>query len=391
MGRAFRVVGALALLAAWGGFVLDTATAGTRAESSLVTCPTAYAQGARLPVSTAAVRTPGGPNGVVSTSDGRWSFAWLSTGKLAVFSDQRFAPVLVHQVALATSLGVSGEALTSDGRYLLAATGDGAAVVNVARAESGSRSAVLGSLSGGISNPSLANSFAINVVISADGDFAFVTIEYADEVAVFNLHDALDHDFRGSSLVGTIPINGAAVGLALSPDGRWLYVTSERSGGQTDPGAITVVSAAQAEEVPAKAVVSTVTAGACGTVRDAVSPDGRTLWITARDSNELLAFSTAKLRSAPTHARLAVVTVGKSPVGLALLDGGQRVVTADELSNGLSVISASAALSGKPALLGTIATGATPRDLSVEPNGTTLLVTDRQAQALEAVNVGHLP
>ena len=66
-------------------------------------------------------------------------------------------------------------------------------------------------------------------------------------------------------------------------------------------------------------------------------------------------------------------------------------MTADELSNGLSVISASAALSGKPALLGTIATGATPRDLSVEPNGTTLLVTDRQAQALEAVNVGHLP
>ncbi len=90
-------------------------------------------------------------------------------------------------------------------------------------------------------------------------------------MAVFNLRSALATHFRTSGLVGTIPISGLAVGLALSPDRRWLYATSEQAGPNgTNPGAISVIDAATAERSPAKAVTATAPADACGTVRDVV-------------------------------------------------------------------------------------------------------------------------
>ena len=73
-------------------------------------------------------------------------------------------------------------------------------------------------------------------------------------------------------------------------------------------------------------VVATITAG-CSPVRVVTSADGSTVWVTARESDRLLAFSAAKLLSDPAHSLIASVEVGEAPVGLALVDGGQRVVT----------------------------------------------------------------
>jgi DNA-binding beta-propeller fold protein YncE len=361
------------------------------ASSTGGACSTAVARGRQLAgVKTAFVSTAGGPNGVVSTPDGKFSFLWLSSDHEAVFSDRAFAPASARLIAMPAGLGVMGQTVTADGRYLLAASGDGAVVVSVQRAEDGRSNPVLGTLSAG-SGSSGFGGFAINVVTAPDSAHAFVTVEYSHEIAVFDLRAAIASGFHGSHLLGTIPIPGLSVGLALSPDGKWLYATSEAGGGQTDPGAVSVIDVGRAEQEPSKAVVATAAAGACGTVRDVVSADGQTLWVTARDSNQLLAFSTAKLRSDPSHARIAALTVGGSPEGLALVNRGQRVIVADQASNGLTVVNTTAALAGKPAVLGTIKTGETPRDISLEPNGTTALVTNRQSRQLEAVNLAQLP
>lgn len=68
---------------------------------------------------------------------------------------------------------------------------------------------------------------AIEVVVSPDGQFAFVTLEYADRAVVFNLGEALRTGFGAAEYVGSVPLGQAAVGMAISPDGRWLYATSE--------------------------------------------------------------------------------------------------------------------------------------------------------------------
>jgi DNA-binding beta-propeller fold protein YncE len=208
-----------------------------------------------------------------------------------------------------------GEALTPDGRYLLVAGGDGASVLSVARAEAGSQDPVVGTLS----DPYATG--AIEVTVSRDGRYAFVSMEGSQAIAVFRLHQALTSGFGSEDLAGQIPTGLAPVGLAVSPDGKWLYATSElapvasQAPPQTAPagspapagpsaspptpasapssgaassagsgssppaysgGSVQVMSMARAETSPATSVVTAVLAG-CNPVRVVVSADGQVL------------------------------------------------------------------------------------------------------------------
>lgn len=378
-------------------------------------CSAASAPGPQLPAGlTRLSSVPGGPFGVAVTADGRWSFVSLvpsgSGGAIGVFSDTGSAtPRLVRQIPVSgTGLGVT---LTPDGRYLLAANGSGATVVSVQAAERGGGNAVLGTLSsGGVTGTTAGG--AIEVATSRDGRFAFVSLEDSQKIAVFNLQQALASHFRTSGFVGEVPAGVAPVGLAVSPDGDWLYSTSElrsfselrraehhRSlslelGGE---GTLAVISVHEAETDPARAVVSTVTAG-CSPVRVITSKNGGTVWVTARGSDMLLGFSASRLRGDPAHALIARTEVGEAPVGLALVDSGQRVVVADSNRFGkqgarssLAVVNVAAALARRPALAGYLPAGGFPRQMALEPDGRVLLVTDFSSRQLETVNVTNLP
>jgi DNA-binding beta-propeller fold protein YncE len=254
------------------------------------------------------------------------------------------------------------------------------------------------------------------VAVSPDGRFAFVSLEDADQIAVFNLGQALTRGFGASDFVGTIPVGVAPVGLAVSPDGRWLYATSEAAPGappaggtqpspRTQPsggplggeGSLTVINLRRAETDPAGSVVSVVEAG-CSPVRVITSADGGVVWVTARESDRLLGFSAARLVTDPARSLLASVPVGEAPVGLALVDDGTRIVVGDSnrfqasgASSSLALVSVPAALAGRPALLGYLAAGGFPREMALEPGGRTLLVANFTSQQLEAVGVAGLP
>jgi DNA-binding beta-propeller fold protein YncE len=363
-------------------------------------CSTAVAAGPALrTVSTPMEPVPGTPFGVTVTADGRWAFVSLpGNGTVGAYRIGGSAlPSLVRQVY--TGQQPLGEALTRDGRYLLAADdANGAAVISVSRAESGRPGAVLGTLGSG------SGGGAIEVAVSPDGGFAFVSLENSADIAVFNLQRALASGFGAAGFVGTIPVGLAPVGLAVSPDGRWLYATSEVAlGARPSPGllggegTLTVISLRRAETDPAASVVSTVQAG-CGAVRVITSADGGVVWVTARESDRLLGFSAARLRTDPAQALIASVKVGEAPVGLALVDDGTRIVVADSnrfqasgASSSLALVSVPAALAGRPALLGYLAAGGFPRQMALEPDGRTLLVGNFTSQQLEAVGVGGLP
>jgi DNA-binding beta-propeller fold protein YncE len=350
---------------------------------------------------------PGEPFGVAVTSDGHWSFvSYLSAsgggGSVGVFAmTGSTSPRLVHQIPVQQGLGM---AFTPGDRYLLVAQGTGAAVLSVPAVEQGARNAVLGKLSSaGAGNPAFGS--AIEVAASPDGRFAFVSLEYSGAIAVFNLQRALASHFRTSGFVGDIPMGIAPVGMAASPDGDWLYATSEvnrarRNGPGTAGGAqgsLSVISLHKAETDPAHSVVSRVDAG-CNPVRVVTSASGGTVWVTARESDMLLGFSASRLRVDPSHSLIARVEVGEAPVGLALADGGQRVVVADSnrfqqqgTTSNLAVVNVAAALAGKPALAGYLPAGTFPRQMALEPSGRTLLVTNFGSEQLEAVNVANLP
>jgi DNA-binding beta-propeller fold protein YncE len=160
---------------------------------------------------------------------------------------------------------------------------------------------------------------------------------------------------------------------------------------------VTAISVARAGQDPGRSIVGTAPAG-CSPVRVAVSGDGRIVFVTARGSDELLAFSAARLRSSSSHPQVASVLVGNAPVGLGLVEGGRRIVVADSNrfhvtggSTDLMVVSVPALLSGQPSVLGRLAAGAFPREMSLSPDGRTLLVTDFASGQLQTIGVGGLP
>jgi DNA-binding beta-propeller fold protein YncE len=355
-------------------------------------------------------RVSGDPFGVAVTADGRWSFVSSPFGTrpgpaggwIAVFTNSgSAAPRLVRSIPAAEPLGVT---ITHNGRYLLAASGSGAVVVSVQQAEEDVPHKVLGTLrSGGTGRHGAAAGGAIEVATSPDDRFAFVSLEDSSEIAVFNLQQALASGFRTSGFVGDIPAGIAPVGLAVAPDGRWLYATSEvappAKGGSLGrgQGTLSVIDLSKAETDPAHSVAAVVAAG-CSPVRVITSADGGEVWVTARESDALLAFSAARLLTDPAHALIARVGVGEAPVGLALADGGQRIVVADSnrfsqrgASSNLAVVNVAAALADKPALAGYLPAGGFPRQMALEPNGRTLLVTDFTSRQLETVDVANLP
>ncbi|HEY6278389.1 MAG TPA: hypothetical protein VIX86_18910 [Streptosporangiaceae bacterium] len=369
--------------------------AGSVPGCSTATGPAPRASG----VHPAMVQVPGNPFGVVITGDGHWAFVALG-GSVGVFRLGTAAPALVRQIAVPGR--ALGETLTSDGRYLLVADGAGGAdVISLSRAEQGAARAVIGVL-----GPGQPAGGAIEVAASPDGRFVFVTLETQDRAAVFSLARALATGFGPGDLVGYIPLGVAPVGMAVSPDGRWLYATSELTrGGQpgVSPGrpgglgTLSVIDLSRAETQPAASVVATVAAG-CSPVRVVTSADGSQVWVTARGSDDLLCFSATLLRTRPSRALAARVRVGEAPVGLALVRNGSRVVVADSnrfgaagATSGLAVVSVPAALAGRPALLGLVPAGQFPREMAVAPDGRTLLAGNFGSGQLEEVEVASLP
>jgi DNA-binding beta-propeller fold protein YncE len=133
----------------------------------------------------------------------------------------------------------------------------------------------------------------------------------------------------------------------------------------------------------------------CDPGRVITTSGGSTVWVTAKASNTLLAFSAARLRSDPGRALIAKVRVGQAPIGLTALSGGRRILVANSgMRRGhpacLAVIDAAAALAGRPAFVGVIGAGVLPREFAVEPGGRTALVTNSASHQLEAVNVSRL-
>ena len=158
------------------------------------------------------------------------------------------APVLAHRIMVPAS--VHGEAITPDGRYLLAASGNGAVVVRVSGAEHGRAGSVLGMLT------SPGGAGAVEVALSRDGRFAFVTQETGSgTLAVFNRTSALASGLRESGFVGDVRLRRSPpIGISLSGNGQWLYVTTQKRDSQAGPGHAQRDQRERAESHPAGAV-----------------------------------------------------------------------------------------------------------------------------------------
>jgi serine/threonine protein kinase/DNA-binding beta-propeller fold protein YncE len=336
-------------------------------------------------VRTGTTAVGGSPFGIVVTPDGKYSF--VSRGNSVAVLSNRGGSLAPAQAGSVSAPGAAKTvAITSDGKYVLAAVSNGAYVINAADAENGGGT-VLGQIA-----PPLEDS-ANEVFVSRSG-LVFITYQNTGNVAVFNLRKAIAGGYSRAGFIGMIPLgtNSMPQAMAESADGHWLYVT-----GESQDGRLYLVDMATAGTDPQQALVSSAAAG-CAPARVIVSGDGKYVWVTDRDSNALVAFSAAALAAKARNPLVANIAVGQTPIGLSLVNGGQQIVVADantrdvQNADNLALVSTQLALLRKSgALSGFIPTGQQPRDLALEPDGKTLLSTDTKSGQLLAIDVRSLP
>lgn len=355
-------------------------------------------------VKTAQLNVSGAPFGLAYAKNQKDTAFAAIGASLGVLNTSTFPPTVSHYIKLGSTFGY-GIALTHDGKYVLVTADQDVFAVDTSLAAAGNPQAFVGTL---MSNSSVGGATAIEVTVSPDDKYAFVSEEYGSgmtgyrgDIQVFSLHypKTTSKNFTGS-VVGNAALEYDVVGSTLSPDGKSLYATSESTVEYgVSQGTLSVLDVSTLETAPNKSVKYSVDGG-CGAVRNIVSADGKTIWVTARESNSLLAFDVATLASGNgTKALRAAVEVGTSPVGLMFVKNETRILTANSnrfgyknATSGVSVVDVDAALSGSSkALLGQVLAGAFPREVAVSPDGKTVIVAEYGSDQILSIDVSTLP
>lgn len=245
-----------------------------------------------------------------------------------------------------------------------------------------------------------------------DGKTLFVANEYfhGGSIGIISLR----RDPKGQlapQAIAQMPTPRTTPGIALSPDGTRLYAVDEVLGdlperlpGGDIPelqhgncietpespavpnGGLFIIDVAKAAAPPTDyspqherdATLRIVNAG-CSPVREVVSSDGKLVYVTARGDDAILVFDAAALEHDPEHAFLhSIVTNGRAPVGLALFDHDRKLIVAN--SNRFSFGPGNATVIDiadpeKPKFVQTIKTGLFPRNITVSPDGRSMLLT----------------
>lgn len=353
------------------------------------------------------ISVPGRPFDVAVSPDGQWLYASLVGGREArggLVVLQRRGDTFHRAAYFGLPVPLTGMALSRDGRLLVAAASDRVVCFATDRLGHRRSDAVLQSIE------CRRGAGVIGVAIAPDDRHVFVAEERTASIDVLDLARL---SRGGNALVGKIPVGRAPVAMVFSPDGRWLYSTSEvaapswgwpltrrreaRPGrGRIPDGAVVVIDAHKAAVDPAGSVVARVPADG-SPVRLALSPDGRRLYVSARASNSLLVFNTPDLlhHSVPTPDRVAV---GQSPVPVALVrDGALAVVGNSQRFGGanqdstLTLVDTRRIGTTAAPVIGTWRCGAFPRNFCVAPDGRTLFLANFGSGSIQVIDVAKLP
>src|SRR5438309_213060 len=162
---------------------------------------------------------------------------------------------------------------------------------------------------------------------------------------------------RTNTVTATITVGKRPRGMALSPDGRTVYVALGQDGRRAyvtaeAGGNVTIL------DVATDSVLGQfpIRDGKTKPVRIAFTPDGRLAYVTEGAAGTVSVVDLAAQRVTDT------IAVGKRPWGIALARDAQRLYTADGRSNQVSVIDTDARK-----VVATVPVGDRPNDLLYIP------------------------
>ncbi len=341
-----------------------------------------YTGGARV------LDLPGAPFAAQPTADGCWIFVSLSNpGGISVFQNIDGGFRLVRTLRLPTN--AMGLALAHSGQTLVAATEDSATIIDVAGLERGEARPVLGRVKEADG--------AIDVAITPNDGLLFVSDETANLITVTDLHAVLDGGFHPQDPIGRIGLT-TPVGMAVSPDGSYLYATGEASPGRfkfpercgargfRPEGQLLVVDIRKVAQRDFAEAAAQAAAAGCNPVRVALSA-GR-VWVTARGENALLGFNLSPQGLLPPHQERWRIPVGQAPVGLAMDPDGGGAWVSDSNRFALGQTGTVEHVSfGAAPVRKIFQSGRFPRDLRLLPDGRTVIVALARSHQIQLLSM----
>ena len=203
----------------------------------------------------------------------------------------------------------------------------------------------------------------VGVAASPDGRFVYVTNrgsgEGRGEVTVIWVEEV-------PTTVDSYTVGYTPVGVAVSPDSKHIYVVN--SGGNSEGatnGSLWVIAAADGAKEWGRVL-------GMKPVGVAISPDGNNVYVTNSGDGTVSVLDTSSIdTSRPVEVIDPRVAVGGRPIGIAVSPDGRRVFVANRLTDNVSII--------ETADYGVthVEVGINPVGVSVTPDGAQAYVTNR--------------
>jgi YVTN family beta-propeller protein len=218
--------------------------------------------------------------------------------------------------------------------------------------------------------PDTPHAAAQGIVASPDGRRVYVSTPSAGIVA---MDAATIQPIPGESIL-TPSVGAGATShmLAISADGALLYVADNRAG-----GSLTIITLARGSFLTSLPFGLDLVP-----VAVAASPDGTKIYVAVADQTTTVADFIAVLdaqTATPIGAKIPL-GIGAAPTALVFAPSGKLAYAANRGVNTVAVINAMT-----DTLIKTITGFASPTDLAVSPDGTTLLVTNSANQTVSLV------
>ncbi len=185
-------------------------------------------------------------------------------------------------------------------------------------------------------------------------------------------------DVSTGAQIAAVPVGAAPIGVAVAPNGRYVYVTLHNS------NAVSVIS------TNTNAVQAQIQAGT-RPVGIAVSPDGKRLYMsnfltaTAAGAGSQWVNGTLTVIDAVSRTAQTSIFVGANPAGVAVSPDGSRVYVANSGSGTMSVIS-----TATDTVTSTIAVGASPFGVAASPDGQRVYVANSGDASVSVINAATL-
>src|SRR6266478_4146409 len=204
----------------------------------------------------------------------------------------------------------------------------------------------------------------LGVAISPNGQFAYVTNTGAIcDLCSFNQPPSVSViDTTTYSVVATIPVGQYPAGVAVTPNGAFAYVANFNS------NSVSVIDTAT------NTVTATVGVG-INPLSVAITPNGAFAYVTNYTSASVSVISTT------TNTVVATVTVGCGPTSLAITSNGAFVYVTNSCDSTVSVIN-----TATNTVSAAVAVGGQPQNISITPDGLFAYTSNVLTNNLSVIN-----